>query len=77
MQRELGDTRDWDSPPGARVEAWYDPRRRHNSLGMLASHEFETPSLRHGEDVPSVVELRWRAPFVIMLRLRVHSDGWC
>jgi transposase InsO family protein len=24
------------------IEAWYNPRRRHTSLGMLAPHEFET-----------------------------------
>jgi len=23
------------------IEAWYDPRRRHTSLGMLPPHEFE------------------------------------
>ena len=47
MQRELLDTRDWDSPEqlGSAIfewiVAWYNPRRRHTSLGMLPPHEFE------------------------------------
>ena len=48
MQRELLDTRQWDDPEqlGSAifewVEAWYNPRRRHSSLGMLSPHEFES-----------------------------------
>jgi putative transposase len=47
LQRELLDTRSWDSPEqlGSAIfewiEAWYNPRRRHTSLGMLAPVEFE------------------------------------
>lgn len=47
MQRELLDQRLWHSPEelGSAIfewiEAWYNPRRRHTSLGMLAPHEFE------------------------------------
>jgi hypothetical protein len=42
VQRELFDTRIWDSAEqlGAAIfewiEAWYNPRRRHTSLGMLS-----------------------------------------
>lgn len=48
MQRELLDTRRWPSQEQLAsaifewIEAWYNPRRRHTSLGMLAPHEFET-----------------------------------
>jgi putative transposase len=47
LQRELLDTRSWDSPQqlGSAIfewiEAWYNPRRRHTSLGMLAPVEYE------------------------------------
>lgn len=47
MQRELLDTRTWDSPEqlGSAIfewiEAWYNPRRRHTSLGMLSPVEYE------------------------------------
>jgi transposase InsO family protein len=47
MQRELLDTRSWDSPEelGSAIfewiEAWYNPRRRHTSLGMLSPIEYE------------------------------------
>ena len=48
MQRELLDTRRWATQDELAsaifewIEAWYNPRRRHTSLGMLAPHEFET-----------------------------------
>ena len=48
LQRELLDTQRWASPEQLAsaifewIEAWYNPRRRHTSLGMLAPHEFET-----------------------------------
>ena len=47
MQRELLDTQRWSSQDQLAstifewIEAWYNPRRRHTSLGMLAPHEFE------------------------------------
>ena len=48
MQRELLDTRRWSSQEELAaaifewIEAWYNPRRRHTSLGMLSPVEFET-----------------------------------
>jgi len=48
MQRELLDTRRWSSQQQLAsaifewIEAFYNPVRRHTSLGMLAPHEFET-----------------------------------
>jgi putative transposase len=48
MQRELLDTRRWETQHQLAsaifewIETWYNPRRRHTSLGMLAPHEFET-----------------------------------
>ena len=47
MQRELLDTREWDSPEQLAsaifewVEAWYNPHRRHSSIGYLSPIEFE------------------------------------
>lgn len=47
LQRELLDQHDWDSPEQLAsaifewIEAWYNPRRRHTALGMLAPHAFE------------------------------------
>ena len=47
MQRELLDTQRWSTQEELAtaifewIEAWYNPRRRHTSLGMLAPHEFE------------------------------------
>ena len=47
MQRELLDTQSWltRSELAAAIfewiEAWYNPRRRHTSLGDLAPAEFE------------------------------------
>lgn len=47
MQREVLDTRTWDSPEqlGAAIfewiEAWYNPRRRHTSLEMLSPVDYE------------------------------------
>ena len=47
MQRELLDTRRWSSQEQLAsaifewIEAWYNPRRRHTSLGMLSPHEYE------------------------------------
>jgi transposase InsO family protein len=48
MQRELLDRQHWTSRVDLAsaifewIEGWYNPRRRHTSLGMLAPHEFET-----------------------------------
>ena len=48
MQRELLDARRWDSQEQLAsaifewIEAWYNPHRRHSSLGMLSPHQFET-----------------------------------
>jgi putative transposase len=48
MQRELLDRHDWDSRAelGSAIfewiEGWYNPARRHTSLGMLSPHEYET-----------------------------------
>ena len=48
MQRELLDTRRWDSQEQLAsaifewIEAWYNPRRRHTSLGDLSPIDFET-----------------------------------
>jgi len=47
MQRELLDSRRWTSKDQLAsaifewVDAWYNPRRRHTSLGMLSPVEFE------------------------------------
>jgi putative transposase len=47
-KRELLDTQRWATQDGLAsaifewIEAGYNPRRRHTSLGMLAPHEFET-----------------------------------
>ena len=48
MQRELLDRKQWSSRVELAsaifewIEGWYNPRRRHTSLGMLSPHEFET-----------------------------------
>lgn len=48
MQRELLDTRRWATQEELAsaifewIEAWYNPLRRHTSLGMLSPVEFET-----------------------------------
>gem|GEM_PF-4933743 len=64
MQRELLDQHQWqtvDELGGAIfewIEAWYNPRRRHTSLGMLAPAEFEPftppPHLRHDHQTQPV-----------------------
>ena len=47
MQRELLDQQSWASVEDLGsaifewIEAWYNPRRRHTSLGMLSPAEFE------------------------------------
>ena len=47
MQRELLDRRDWDSLAELAaaifewIEGWYNPTRRHSSLGMRSPHLFE------------------------------------
>jgi len=47
MQRELLDTRIWESPEelGSAIfewiEAWYNPRRRHTAIGMLSPIDYE------------------------------------
>ncbi len=48
MQRQLLDRRPWPSRVELAsamfewIEGWYNPRRRHTSLGMLSPHQFET-----------------------------------
>ena len=48
MQRELLDTQSRSTREQLAsaifewIEAWYNPRRRHTSLGMLSPHEYET-----------------------------------
>lgn len=48
VQRELLDTQSWSTREQLAsaifewIEAWYNPRRRHTSLGMLSPHEHET-----------------------------------
>jgi putative transposase len=47
LQRELLDTQRWSTQAELAsaifewIEAWYYPRRRHSSLGMLSPVEFE------------------------------------
>lgn len=47
MQRELLDTRDWDTPQQLSaaifewIEAWYNPRRRHTGTGYLSPADYE------------------------------------
>lgn len=47
MQRELLDTRSWASTEQLSstifewIEGWYNPRRRHTSLGMISPADFE------------------------------------
>jgi putative transposase len=47
MQRELLDQKTWQTPEQLAsaifewIEAWYNPRRRHTALGMLAPVEYE------------------------------------
>ncbi len=47
MQRELLDTRTWPNPDVVAsaifewIEAWYNPRRRHASLGNLSPADYE------------------------------------
>ncbi|MFP5023468.1 IS3 family transposase [Pseudonocardia phyllosphaerae] len=47
MQRELLDTRDWDTPEqlGSAIfewiETWYNPRRRHTSIGHQSPADYE------------------------------------
>jgi transposase InsO family protein len=73
MQRELLDTRDWDSPERLSsaifewIEAWYNPRRRHTSIAdqpRPSSSNFTEPPLpRHDRptrrDVDPVQRTRW------------------
>ena len=48
MQRELLDRQQWNSKVELAsaifewIEGWYNPRRRHSTLGMLSPHEYET-----------------------------------
>ena len=59
MQRELLDTRRWDNPVrlGSAIfewiEAWYNPRRRHTALGMLAPAAYEQ---HHNQRLPTATE---------------------
>ncbi|MFC8503818.1 integrase core domain-containing protein [Pedococcus sp. NPDC057267] len=47
MQRELLDRQSWSTRVQLAsaifewIEGWYNPRRRHTSLGNLSPHEFE------------------------------------
>ncbi|MGF1948840.1 IS3 family transposase, partial [Enterococcus gallinarum] len=53
---ELLDRRDWQSRTELAsamfewIEGFYNPTRRHSSLGMLSPHEFET---RHTAAIPA------------------------
>jgi putative transposase len=48
MQRELLNRQHWDSRDELAsaifewIDGWYNPRRRHTTLGMLSPHEYET-----------------------------------
>lgn len=48
MQRELLDRKHWESRVELAsaifewIEGWYNPRRRHTTLGMMSPHEFDT-----------------------------------
>ena len=48
MQRELLERQHWSTRVELAsaifewIEGWYNPRRRHTSLGNLSPHEFET-----------------------------------
>ena len=48
MQRELLDRQHWNTRVELAsaifewIEGWYNPRRRHSTLGMLSPHEYET-----------------------------------
>jgi transposase InsO family protein len=48
LEREVLNRRRFKSQAEARmamfewIEGWYNPRRRHSSLGMRSPHEFET-----------------------------------
>ena len=48
MQRELLDRQHWSSRVELAsaifewIEGWYNPRRRHSTLGMLSPHKYET-----------------------------------
>ena len=55
MQRELPDTRTkWETPEDLGsaifewIEAWYNPRRRHTSVGMLAPEPTNTNTVLDG-----------------------------
>lgn len=47
MQRELLDRHDWETRTELAaaifewIEGWYNPNRRHTSLGMISPHDFE------------------------------------
>jgi transposase InsO family protein len=63
MQRELLDTRIWESPEelGSAIfewiEAWYNPRRRHTAIGMLSPIDYE----HHWEQQQSTTALHTAA----------------
>jgi len=48
MQRELLDRKHWESRVELAsaifewIEGWYNPRRRHTTMGMMSPHQFET-----------------------------------
>jgi transposase InsO family protein len=48
MQRELLDRRDWNTRTELAsaifewIEGWYNPHRRHTSLGIRSPHDFES-----------------------------------
>lgn len=62
MQRELLDTRTWQTPEelGSAIfewiEAWYNPGRRHSSLGMLSPVEFEAQHANHTAPLHTAAE---------------------
>ena len=59
MQRELLDTAIWQTPEqlGAAIFEWiearYNPRRRHTSLGMLSPIDYEQHWRHHNAPHPS------------------------
>ncbi|KXP14343.1 transposase [Tsukamurella pseudospumae] len=59
MQRELLDTREWDTEEQLAsaifdwIEAWYNPRRRHSGIGYLAPVEYEN-DYHHAQTASSV-----------------------
>ena len=62
LQRELLDTRTWETPEelGSAIfewiEAWYNPGRRHSSLSMLSPVDFEAQHANHTTTLHTAAE---------------------